>query len=188
MHLIPDTQIGLYNAWIFSAVYGALSIGIMISLPNKKRKRIVTLPKFNSKTEKIAVGITSLIFARGLIFYSVFVPLKMYTVSFYIGSAVYLAGMISSVYAMWSFSRVDLSGPVTGGIFRVTRHPMQVMSIVMWIGVGIATMNWIIIACAVLLAILYNPSFRAQERFCGDKYGEDYADYMKRTPRYLFFR
>ena len=115
MHLIPDTQIGLYNAWIFSAVYGALSIGIMISLPNKKRKRIVTLPKFNSKTEKIAVGITSLIFARGLIFYSVFVPLKMYTVSFYIGSAVYLAGMISSVYAMWSFSRVDLSGPVTGG-------------------------------------------------------------------------
>ena len=185
MQLIPDAQIGLYNAWLFTITYAIITFILMAILPKEKRKRITTFPKFNSKTEKIAVGITSFIFGRGLILYSLFIPIKLNTPSFYIGTIIYFIGMLSSVYAMWSFSQADLSTPVTGGIYKISRHPMQIMSILMWIGIGIATENWILIACAFLLSLLYYPSFKAQERYCQEKYGAEYSDYMKRTPRYL---
>lgn len=188
MVFIPEATFGYYNAWILTLVYGIFSILVMAFLPKERRKRIMTFPKFNSKIEKIAVGLTSFIFGRGLILYSIFLPLKLFTISFYIGIGLYCLGMFSSVYAMWSFSQADLSKPVTGGIYKITRHPMQIMSILMWIGIGIASENWIVIACTLLLGILYYPSFKAQERFCEEKYGAEYADYMKRTPRYLLLR
>ena len=135
---IPLTHsLGIQNAWWFSLIYGIASISIMIFISKERRKRILSFPKFNTKMEKIFSGLALFIFGRGLIVYSFFIPLKLMTVNFIIGTIIYLIGMVSSIYAMWTFSRADLSEPVTGGIFKITRHPMQVMGIVMWIGVGI---------------------------------------------------
>ncbi len=93
--------------------------------------------------------------------------------------------MFSSVYAMWTFSQAELSKPVTKGIYRISRHPMQVMAIVMWIGIGLASGVWLLVIFAFLLGVLSYPSFKAQERFCVNKYGEEYLEYIKKTPRYL---
>lgn len=186
MQLIPAHSIGFQNAWLFSLVYGLLSIGIMVFLPKERRKRILTFPKFNSKYEKIFSGLALFVFGRGLIVYSIFIPLKIYTVNFYIGTAIYIIGMISSVYSMWLFSQADLAKPVTNGIYKITRHPMQVMGIIMWIGIGFATENWILVVCALLLGVVSYPSLKAQERFCIEKYGEEYIVYMSKTPRYIF--
>lgn len=188
MSLIPDAAIGLYNAWLLTLTYGLLTIGIMAFLSKEKRKRIVTFPKFTSKTEKITVGLTSVLFGKGLMLYSIFIPMKLFTLSFYIGISLYFLGMISSVYAMWTFSQADFTQAVTCGIYSISRHPMQVFSILMWLGIGIAAENWIVIACALLLGVLSHPSLKAQEHFCEEKYGSEYRNYMKRTPRYLLIK
>jgi protein-S-isoprenylcysteine O-methyltransferase Ste14 len=188
MKWIPEMTIGWYNAWLLPVLYGIISMGILFFLPKERRKRILTFPKFKSKIEKIAIGMSSFIFGRILCLYSLFIPLQLWTRTFYIGISLYLVGMISSVYAMWSFAKADLSKPVTGGIYKITRHPMQIMSLIMWIGIGITAENWIIIAGTVLLGIMYYPSFQAQERFCREKYGEAYITYMKKTPRYLLIK
>ena len=107
--------------------------------------------------------------------------------NFYIGTIIYFIGMILSVYAMYSFSKVELSKPVITGVFKITRNPMQVMSMIMWVGIGIASGSLILIICAVLVGIVSYPTFRAQERFCIEKYGEEYSEYMKTTSRYIFF-
>ncbi len=185
MQLIPEHSLGFQNTWWFSLAYGILSMGIMIFLPKERRKRILTFPKFNTKFEKLFSGLALFVFGRGLIVYSVFIPLQLYTTHFFIGIFVYLIGMILSVYSMWSFSQANLSKPVTNGIYKITRHPMQVMGIIMWIGIGVAAGNWILIACAFLLGIVSYPSLKAQERFCIEKYGEEYITYMKKTPRYI---
>lgn len=187
MQLIPEHSLGLQNAWWFSLIYGIASITIMIFISKERRKRILTFPKFDTKTEKIFSGLALFVFGRGLIVYSFFIPVEVLTIKFYIGTFIFLVGMISSVYSMWTFSQAELSKPVTKAIYRITRHPMQVMAIVMWIGVGIASENWILIACAFLLGIISLPSLKAQERFCIDKYGEEYLEYMNKTPRYLLF-
>lgn len=186
MQLIPEHSLGFQNAWWFSLAYGMLSVGIIIFLPKERRKRILTFPKFNTKFEKVFSGLALFVFGRGLVVYSFFIPLDLSTAYFYIGIPIYLVGMISSVYSMWLFSQADLSKPVTHGIYKITRHPMQVMGIIMWIGIGITAGNWILIVFAFLLGIVSYPSLKAQERFCIKKYGEEYISYMKKTPRYLF--
>ena len=187
MQLLPEHSLGFQNAWWLALAYGILSIGIMIFLPKERRKRILTFPTFNTKFEKIFSGLALFVFGRGLIVYSLFIPLTLFTPYFFIGIPVDLAGMVASVYSMWIFSKADLSKPVIKGIYKITRHPMQVMGVIMWIGIGIAAGNWILIACALLLGIVSYPSLKAQERFCIDKYGEEYIEYMNKTPRYLFF-
>lgn len=185
MQLLPQYTLQLLTAGWFSLIYGLLSITIIISLPKARRKRILAFPKFINKSEKIFTGLALFIFGRGLIVYSFFIPLELFTLNFYIGTAIYLIGMASSVYAMWTFSQAEFSRPVTKGIYKVTRHPMQVMTIVMWVGIGIASGIWLLVILAFLLGALSYPSLKAQERFCIDKYGEDYLEYIERTPRYL---
>ena len=185
MQLLPQFTLQLHTAGWFSLIYGLISITIMISLPKARRKRILAFPEFKNISEKIFTGMTLFIFGRGLIVYSAFIPLELFTLNFYIGTAVYLIGMVSSVYAMWTFSQAELAKPVTKGIYKVTRHPMQIMAIVMWIGIGIASGVWLLVIFAFLLGVLSYPSLKAQERFCIDKYGEDYLEYIERTPRYL---
>jgi len=187
MQIIPEHSLGFFNAWLFSVTYGILSIGIMMLVPKIRRKRILTFPKFNTKFGKIYSGLALFVFGKGLIIYSIFIPLNLFSPFFYIGSFIYLVGMVSAIFAMWSFSKADLEKPVTKGIYKITRHPMQVMSIVMWIGVGIASENWIVIICSFLLAIVSYPSLKAQERFCIENYGEEYISYMNKTPRYILF-
>lgn len=56
----------------------------------------------------------------------------------------------------------------------------------MWVGVGLATTSYIILILCALQLILVYPTFIAQEEFCIKKYGNDYVEYMKRSPRYLW--
>lgn len=187
MKLLPIHEIGLLNAWWFSLLYFIISFIMLGIMPKDRRQRILKFPKFESKMEKLISGVALIIFSRGLIVYTIFIPIKISSITTIIGVMIYFTGMLSSVYSMWLFSKEDLDKPVTGGVFKISRHPMQVMSIVMWIGVGIASMNWIVIAAAIFLAFFSYPSFIAQEKFCIDKYGQSYIEYMKKTRRYIFF-
>ena len=187
MHIIPELSLEIQNCWWFTLIYGIISLLIMATLPKERRKRILTFPGFNSKIEKITSGVSLFLFGRGLLIFSIFIPFKLWTINFYIGAVIYLIGMILSIHAMYSFSKAELSKPVVNGIFKITRHPMQVMAMIMWFGIGLVSGSGILIICAVLYAVITYPSFKAQERFCIEMYGEEYLEYMKRTPRYFIF-
>jgi len=64
------------------------------------------------------------LFSKGLIIYSIFIPLKLFAINFYVGTIVYLLGLVLTVNAMYTFFRSELSKPVTKGIYKMTRHPM----------------------------------------------------------------
>ena len=76
------------------------------------------------------------------------------SIYFYLGIIVYSIGIISSVYAMYTFSKADLSRPVTSGIYKYSRHPMQVMYYLSWIGLGFISGTWIMIIYAIIFPIL----------------------------------
>jgi len=86
------------------------------------------------------------------------------------------------------FSKADLSKPVTKGIYKYTRHPMQTMYYLSWIGLGLISGTWVIIIYAIVFPLLSIPSLVAQEIDCIDKYGEEYIDYLKKTPRFFLIK
>ena len=118
-------------------------------------------------------------------FYAIFVPIQLNTIWFWIGVVFFSVSTILSALSMINFATTPLDKPVIKGIYRISRHPVQVFAIIMLIGIGLVTVSWIIIVVSLLLAIISYPTFLIQERSCIERYGSAYREYINRTPRWL---
>jgi protein-S-isoprenylcysteine O-methyltransferase Ste14 len=186
MSLLPEFQIGWWNGWWYPAVFGLINLVLVLVYgPGKFGKRLVRLPPFASRIEKILSLASVFLFGRGLMVYSIFVTIKWPSVWFYVGTALFLAGLTFYTRALVNFATTPSDRPVVKGVYRFSRHPIQLLGIVMWIGVGIAATSWVILLVCVIQVFLSRPFLIAQERFCLDTYGEPYREYMDKTPRYL---
>ena len=176
--------IGWEYAWWFPAIYILITIMIMIIYGMGFTKRFFRLPgaKFKGKIPTI---FSSTLFSRGIMAYAVFVPLQTSTIWFWIGVSIFGISTILSAIAMINFAKTPHDQPVTKGIYLFSRNPVQVLAIIMLIGVGLATVSWIIIAASLLLVVISYPTFLVQERSCLEMYGRAYNEYMSRTPRWI---
>jgi len=190
MSLVPEFELGLWNAWIFW-LYVVLAIVPMMLLYRyvwkddwkKAMGRQYTVPPSN-KTEKRLryIGYPVML---ALIIYSVFLPLKLDTVWFYVGLFIYLLGVIFSFMADVSFATAPLDKPVTKGVYRISRNPMDFGWFLVMMGMGIACASWLFLLFAMIWIIVSNRGAIAEERFCLEKYGDAYREYMNRTPRWI---
>lgn len=187
MQLLPLHAIGIINLWIFPFIYGIISIIIISCISKDAKKKLLTFPKKNENKKENILMITSFLFGKGLIIYSIFIPININSKFFLIGVCIYLIGLILSSVAILTFANADLSKPITKGIYKFSRHPMQVMNYVMWIGIGIISQTWIIIFCTIIFTVVSLPSIKRQEKYCANRYGNEYIKYMNETPRYIFF-
>ena len=179
-------NIGFLNAWWYPVAFGFTTAIFMIAYPKHFRKRVFAIPRMESRLLKIVFFVSMVLFNRGLVLYSIFVPLMLNTPWFWTGTTIFVVGLSAYAIALHNFASTPSRKPATSGVYRLTRHPMQIMSMIMWLGVGIASANLLIIATSIALALVSNLSFIAQEQFCIKTYGERYRSYMKKTPRYLF--
>ena len=186
MSLVPEFQIGLWNAWWFVAFYALLNVTLVAAYPKDFAQRVFGVPEFESQKEQVFALLNFMLYI-GVMSCCMFLPLKLDTQWFYAGLAVFTIGIILYTTAMINYANTLPGSPVIKGIYRVSRHPMQVTAIIIWIGAGIATASWLIIAACVAQGILSYPSMVAQERFCIERYGEPYREYMKTSPRYFMF-
>ena len=75
--------------------------------------------------------------------------------------------------------------PLTKGLYRYSRHPMYVTQALIFVGVGIASASWVFLLFTVVYTILSIICAIPEERFCLEKYGNTYREYMNRTPRWI---
>jgi protein-S-isoprenylcysteine O-methyltransferase Ste14 len=120
-----------------------------------------------------------------LLIYSVFLPLKLGTVWFYVGLFIYLLGVIFALITEVSFATTPLDKPVTKGAYRISRNPQDFSAFLIMIGMGIACASWLFLLFIMISIIVSNKGAKAEERFCLEKYGDAYRDYMDRTPRWI---
>ena len=115
----------------------------------------------------------------------VWTPLKVGSAVFLVGAAVVLLGLAGLVSALFAFRNTPPGQPVTGGPYRLSRHPQIVMAATVLLGGCIAVGSW-----PALLAVLAGRAFGhlsilAEEKACLEQYGEAYREYMERVPRYF---
>ncbi len=183
MSLIPEFQIGLWNGWWFTVSYLIIHFSPIILYPKDVTKRFIAQPK-SSKTEKSILLITTTLYF-GIMIYAIFVPLKLNIAWFQIGLAIYIVGMVFYVIAVDNYAKTPLNQPAVKGLYRISRNPIHVMSFIAWLGAGIALASWLILAANVLMMLLMHITTLAEERFCLEKYGDAYREYMKKVPRYI---
>ena len=182
--MFGDFNIGWEYAWWFPAVYLLITIVIMATYGKRFIKKFFRLPgaRFRGKIPTI---FSSTLFSRGIMAYAIFVPFQINTVWFWIGVSIFSISTILSIIAMINFATTPHDQPVTKGMYRISRNPVQILAIIMLIGIGIITVSWIIIVASLLLAIVSYPTFLVQERSCLEMYGDAYRDYMNKTSRWI---
>ena len=173
---------GLWNAWLFFVYY-------WLPMPALRVFRPATLDSLSggeatpSKARKRVV--LSALFLAALV-YSVFVPFKVGTLWFYIGLPLALLGALFYGLSVRELMREELeASPLQHGAYRFSRHPLYVGEFVMFTGVAVACASAWILVYAALTFGLHAADAGREEEDCLERYGETYAAYMRRTPRWL---
>ena len=188
MSFIPAFDIGIWNAWIFMLAWVFFHM-LPITWPIFRYdiklmfRKGGASPPYN-KNEKVINNLGMLVWFT-LLAYSVFLPLLLGTPLLYTSIVLFAVGIIITNIAMISFTKTAIDKPVTTGLYRYSRHPVYIGVFVQYIGIGIASASGLFLLLtfvSIILSILVVP---AEERFCLEKYGNTYREYMNGTPRWI---
>jgi protein-S-isoprenylcysteine O-methyltransferase Ste14 len=190
LSLIPVFQIGVWNAWILWIIMFLSMIIPDFFLDEEAKirtKRASQFIPFRKKKEKILTLATHVAIMPCSIIYSIFLPLQLGTLWFYIGLVIFILSLGVSLMTTISFAITPVDKPVTTGIYRFSRHPIYLSGFLLFIGLGIATASWIMLLCAILWLVLFHIVLPAEEQFLLEKYGDSYREYMNKTPKWIGF-
>lgn len=186
MSWLPDFEIGLWNAWILMLYYPLHPL-IMIVVDKavgtgEMLKKMGDVPYEKGEKRVFVISMMIILF---LLAYSVFLPLKLCTVWFYAGLAIYLVGLVMFLTAIVNIATTPLGQPFTKGVYRYSRHPLMFSSSITFVGVSVASASWILLLLSVVIIVLQTSQAIAEERGCLETYGDEYQEYLNRTPRWI---
>jgi protein-S-isoprenylcysteine O-methyltransferase Ste14 len=182
MPLVPGWEIGVWNAWIFMA-YLLLSfipffyIAIKKNAPSVKETGLSRISMMFASSSKV------LLFPAMI--YSIFLPMKLGTVWFYVGLPITLIGLIAYTVVLINWATTPINSEVSRGLYRYSRHPMYITMFVFLLGLGILTASWIMLFFFVIFVVGCVVYANVEERSCIEKWGDSYQKYMDRTHRWL---
>lgn len=177
-------SLGIFNGWIFFSIFLLVNLILIFIFPKHFSKRLFAIPYFNSKSEAVPSVLYAFLFNSTMI-YSIFVPIQIGSLHSYIGISLFFLSIIFFIIALINYATTSPNKPVTKGVYKISRHPQQIFAIMVWMGCGVATSSFVIILSCIMQSILLYPSMIAQERFCIEKYGIQYENYIKKTARYF---
>ncbi len=179
---MPDFEIGLWNAWLGMLIL-LIASNIPIMIRSGAGKRAFDVSFFTQKENRVK-NLFSAIYFIALI-YSIFVPLKPGTIWFYVGLVVFTISLIFYIVAATNFATTPPDKPVVKGMYKISRHPIYLFHDIAFLGVCIASASRLLLLLLILYNRLHHITIKGEERFCLEKYGNAYRDYMNRTPRYV---
>jgi len=109
-----------------------------------------------------------------------------------IGIPLIIAGFGVTFYAYFNLGLDNTYGAdeslVTDGLYRYSRNPQYVASILGYVGIAIAAGSWVVCGLVTLAVLVYSLMPLAEEPWLRKVFGEAYDDYMRTTPRFLSWR
>lgn len=185
MSLIPVVEIGLWNAWIFMIWPWVATLAVRLVGLDVYRRASGLSSEMKTSRQYRVVSYVSMVIETMAVAYSIFLPLQLGTIWFYAGLAIFLTGLVVLTVATVNFATTLLDVPVTRGIYHYSRHPLYLASLLIYFSVGIAGASWVFLLVFVVQSVSIRISAVEEERFCLEKYGDTYREYIDRTPRWL---
>jgi protein-S-isoprenylcysteine O-methyltransferase Ste14 len=104
---------------------------------------------------------------------------------FYSGLGIFIAGLVVNIIVTINFIATSVDRPITGGAYRYSRHPGYTSLLMIYFSVGIASASWIFLLVTIIWVFLLNIAAVDEERYCLERYGDVYREYMARSPRWI---
>ncbi len=181
MSWIPDFEIGLWNAWILIIpliIFWISGVKFLFS------KRMPETAPPSKRKDKILSNLMILIMFGSFI-YSIFMPLKLGTIWYYLGLIVYFIGLILIAITMINFATTQINKPVTKGIYRYSRNPMFIGWFILYLGIAITCISWVYLLITLLFILITAYFSPYEEAITLKHYGNAYKEYMEKTPRWI---
>jgi protein-S-isoprenylcysteine O-methyltransferase Ste14 len=185
MLLVPTFQIGVWNAWIFMIWPWVDMLAIRLVGLDVYQRASGLPSEMKTNRQYRVVSYVSMVIDTMAVAYSIFLPLKLGTIWFYAGLAIFLTGLAVLAVATVNFARTPMDVPVTRGMYHYSRHPLYLASLLIYLSVGIASASWVFVLLFVVQSVSIRIAAVGEERFCLDKYSDAYREYTNKTPRWL---
>lgn len=185
MEIIPALEIGLLNGWILLCLLCLMQVIFFTLFPKDVRARLLDRSGW-SKTQ-IAVTVIGKLFVFVCIVLIIFTPLKIGTNVFIIGTILFALGLVGLIIALFNFKNTPSDQPVTGGLYRISRHPQLFMIFILFLGICISIGSWLALLILIISRLFLHFGILGEEKVCLERYGESYLNYMKNVPRYFIF-
>jgi protein-S-isoprenylcysteine O-methyltransferase Ste14 len=186
MSWLPAFKIGLWNAWLFM-LYFPLHPLIMMVVDKafgtgEIFKKMGDVPY---KQGEKKVFVISMLVILLILVYSIFLPLKLGTLWFYAGLITYLLGLAMFLTAILNIATTPVGQPFIKGMYCYSRHPMFFSIAITLVGASLASASWVFLLLSIVYIALQNSQAIAEERGCLETYGDEYQEYLNRTPRWI---
>jgi protein-S-isoprenylcysteine O-methyltransferase Ste14 len=185
MSLIPAFEIGVWNAWIFMLWLWLDTLAFrLVGKEVFQRASGLASEMKTSRAYKI-ISYVSMITELMAVAYSILLPFKLGTIWFYVGLTIFLLGLVVLTVASVNFTVTPMNKPITRGMYRYSRHPLYLASLLIYLSVSIASASWVFLLFFIVQLVSMRIAAVEEERYCLEKYGDSYREYMNRTPRWI---
>ncbi len=185
MELFPPLSLGWLNGWIFLATFLVI-FGILIKCcPTEVVARLYDEQGW-TKFQKRATIISKIL---GVIHFLllIFTPINFATIESIVGVVLFVFGTIGMVFAIINFKNSPLDGPVTNGLYKISRNPQLFMLYLVTLGTTFIVNSGIALIVVVGSIIFSHFRILGEEKRMMEQYGESYEEYKKKVPRYFLF-
>ena len=184
MSLIPAFKIGVWNAWIFMIWSWVDMLALRLVGKEVYQRASGTSEMKTGHAYKIT-SYVSMVVEFIAIAYSIVLPFQLGTVWFYTGLAIFLLGLVVLTIASVNFAMAPMNEPITGGVYRYSRHPSYLALLLIYLSVSIASASWVFLLVFIVQLVSISIGAVEEERYCLEKYGNAYREYINRTPRWI---
>ncbi|MBE9469340.1 MAG: isoprenylcysteine carboxylmethyltransferase family protein [Bacteroidetes bacterium] len=170
------------SAWILSLIFLLVSY-LPIIFGGKGAKRLVDFSWMNRKGKQLSVLIMILFIF--MLVAPVFLEITSNPVLLIVGFAFFTIGCIFILISYLNYFTTLLGQLITKGMYKVSRNPIYVFSLVALIGIAILSESFLLGLLLLLYSIIQHPIIKEEERFCKENFREEYIQYKNKTRRYL---
>lgn len=104
---------------------------------------------------------------------------------FYVGLVIYGLGVLLCLVSVLNFAKPTENGINLKGLYRFSRNPMYVAYFIYFLGCVVLTQSLILLGILLVFQISAHWIILSEERWCIEKFGEEYINYMNKVRRYF---
>lgn len=108
-----------------------------------------------------------------------------YSWQFWSGALIYLCGLILCTASILGFAVPSGEGLNQNGIYRFSRNPMYLSYFMIFMGCALLTHSMILVGIVIVFQLSSHWIIISEERWCIEKFGDAYRQYMKKVRRYI---
>jgi protein-S-isoprenylcysteine O-methyltransferase Ste14 len=170
------------NAFVLLIPILLIRYGLLGMLNKEALKRAAYFPPLLGveRTAYWVYQVTTLL----IFVYLFFLKIRPDSIWFIAGLLLYALGTVLYIVSIINYAAMK-DGVSMTGLYRVSRNPMYVSYFLYFLGCALLTRSLLLLLLVLVFQVSSHWIILSEERWCVQKFGQEYVRYMERVGRYV---